>query len=1425
MSQAFIELDRRFEEFSITDRPEDVAQKSYIAALLDQKVGIGWDELLQKKRLLVILGEPGSGKTCELAAQQAKFPKSSFFLRLNQLVNEEFLTILGGEELRQFTAWKNGNEDATFFLDAVDESKIQRDDDFVIALERVRNAIDQALPRARFVISSRISEWKSPVDNATVDKLLGETRQQQKESASDVFVVTILPLNFAQIRQFATASGVENPQDFMHALEEGNASAFAGRPLDVSHLYAYWAEKGHLGNLTVLTEFMIERLLREVPNKEKQDILSPEKARMGAEHLAAAVILCRNFRIQISDNALHDQAKLISPAQVLPESWLTAERRALIDRALFDGASHGSVSFHHRNHIEYLTASWIERLMSCNCGFAALEDLLFAKVDGQTTLRPYLAPIAAWLVTEGQETWRLRLISLLLVVAPEIHLAHGDPEALPIEYRRQVLRNLISRFQGRKLVRLDWDRPAMVRLAAPELAQDIIGYLLDKEISEDLRCDLLVLVRAGKLHECVPAALTIFADPETSDNLKIYAVTVVRDIGTHEHRQQLALAWPLLPDLTNRLLCRLCEALFAESIDVASLLKIIHRSHKVPRFSTDLQYTLKQLLTPDLDAEIAQRLLQEFLLLIKAPPLQSESPHISIKFYWVAQLLTMCLLHSFKATKKGSAYYELMTNGVLVLQYVERYAGANLAQIDKKEMQAILNHLDADQELRQCIFWNRMARCREKHGKEPEPHQLQSYDTLTIITKADLPWLLAAANGNLPRPDRLLALQLADNVLYSARSLPVAVWLLCRASIGDAKFLALSWQHLVFRLKAPFVRLWWKYITRKIFDKYWWRYHHSILSRYFHYLRDKWWLWRHLPGLSKGLYPDTLGNIVRHAKSKNSSQYGDSDWISVEKKWGKAVSSAIMQGCILTWKHSSPRFPHEQNDRFSTDLRTIAGLVGLQTMWKQGSLDFASLSTQEVEIIVRHACNELNGFPDWFADLWAKRPSETGKVLELAIAGEWLYSTEQEHVYDVTARLVGEKNRVIAISEWLIVFLQRADPAHPKILEYALNIITLGERRIADQLATIAPTRIQNYGQKHQSWLTWLHVWMQVDALAAMNYLDAILATKSAEEADELVLLLCSALSGRDRDHMQMNTPSCLSTAALKRLIPLVYRHIRIADDIDRAGGGVYSPGPRDYAQRFRSQLMSILAANPGAEPDAVLRFLFTLPELERERDWILHLIDQRKRQRADAAPWAAQDIRHFAERFCNEPRSDAGLFQLTCRLINNIKNDIECSENASNRKQVRIDDREKDLQGFLARELNERSLKWFSVTQESEVDLAQRPDLRIERPTLNPLPVEVKLANLNHWPIHKLLERLENQLIGQYLRAANVSFGIYILGNTDPKRKWEVPGTRAMINFSELVAHIQDSAKRIQASLPAGVDGIEVIGIDFSDPKSRTLS
>jgi hypothetical protein len=661
----------------------------------------------------------------------------------------------------------------------------------------------------------------------------------------------------------------------------------------------------------------------------------------------------------------------------------------------------------------------------------------------------------------------------------------------------------------------------------------------------------------------------------------------------------------------------------------------------------------------------------------------------------------------------------------------------------------------------------------------------------------------------------------ADKLWTDRKSLLPSVWKLLIRTKGNSELVALCRQYVWSRLRAPFMGVWHRHFRHKLLERYWWNIRLRRIKDFRQKIHDKWWLWRHLADLRKGLYPPTLSYFARLVGGDSSNQYGGSDWSKVTEEWGEKISAAAKQGCMVSWRQFSPPLPHEKEERNSVDHRLIVGLVGLQMLWYEKHLDFAELSADEVDLLVRYACNELNGFPEWFASLLAARPVDTAKTLEKAVAGEWSYPAEMEHVHDVVATLAWMPEPTEILARIVINCLLVGDPLNPRMLDYGLAVIIRSAENPPSKLLDVVRARVVAYMPEQEQWFNWMNIWLQLDAMQALNYLESILAGLS-EGANELVVRLCAVMHGRHDGQNQFRNPSYIKPKALARLISLVHRYVREAEDIDRANQGAYSPGARDHAQRFRARLLEILGSSKEPDADEGLRSLLDIPALSGSRDWILHLLDGRKYLLVDDAPWVPGDVRVFAKHYSSEPRSDYQLFRLVVRQLRDIKNHVECSENAANRLSIRSGDLEKDFRGYLHSQMVERSLNWFSVTQESEVDLEQRPDIRVERQGLNPLPIEIKLANLKHWSVEKLLERLENQLIGQYLRPANVRHGIYVLGNTDPKRRWKMPGTGELIDFCALVSIIQNRAAALQSELRAGVDGIDVISIDFSDPREK---
>jgi len=309
-------------------------------------------------------------------------------------------------------------------------------------------------------------------------------------------------------------------------------------------------------------------------------------------------------------------------------------------------------------------------------------------------------------------------------------------------------------------------------------------------------------------------------------------------------------------------------------------------------------------------------------------------------------------------------------------------------------------------------------------------------------------------------------------------------------------------------------------------------------------------------------------------------------------------------------------------------------------------------------------------------------------------------------------------------------------------------------------------------------------------------------------------LLTCAGFHDRGyRIRVRLSDPRHLTVAILRRLIPLVYSHIRPEDDINRAGS--YTPETRDDAQEFRNALFRCLAESPDPAAAEALRDLSQLADFVRFRDLLLHFREENLQRCADQERWQPDDIRKFAQNYEVNPRTDRDLFRIVLGRFKDIKADVELSD-LGLRTHLRPGDLESALRIWIAQELIRRSRQRYTVPQEAVIDQSQRPDIRLENPQTDAVSVEVKWAQ--RWSFNDLLGALEDQLLGQYLRAHNSRHGILLLGLIERDRKnWQRPDG-CLVDFPELIKLLQARAVQLEEQHPE-VKRLEVVGIDFRNP------
>ena len=535
-------IERTFQDIP-DGKIEDADQHEFLVSLGWSR-GISWNDLLRSKRILIV-SEAGAGKTHECQEQSKRLSNAgepAFFVELSSLATVDLRDLFDSEEAERLDSWiSSPDEESTFFLDSVDELKLTQHS-FKLALTRFKKGIKDQLHRAKIVITTRPilfderlirellpippAQPKGSKEERFAEIMTREPLQQHNaDDANDPLgwrLVALLPLSDEQIKEFASQQGVENPEHLLEDLQRRKAQSFARRPQDLIELCADWRENRRIRihRDQVKTNIYV-KLEARVDRREACE-LSSNKAWEGASRLALAMQVMRLFTIRhsaASDITRGDAA--LNPLRILSD-WQPNEVKTLLERPLFGFASYGRVRFHHRSVIEYLAAERLTYLREQRMPLKALRRLIFAETKDKIIVRPSKRPVAAWLALNIPS-----IFELLRDNEPEVLLNEGDPEALSLAQRKEILRAFANRYCSSGWRGMDVPSIQVERFASADLADEIRQLWQGGVENPEVRLLLIGLIGAGNITFCADIAYSLLENtnsPDTDDTEKIKAL-------------------------------------------------------------------------------------------------------------------------------------------------------------------------------------------------------------------------------------------------------------------------------------------------------------------------------------------------------------------------------------------------------------------------------------------------------------------------------------------------------------------------------------------------------------------------------------------------------------------------------------------------------------------------------------------------------------------------------------------------------------------------------------------------------------------------------------------------------------------------------------------------------------------------------------
>ncbi len=502
-------------------------------------------ENIQKTSCLILLGEPGVGKTTTLNSeikilsdQLVGKTDVLFHKNLNEYGDESRLI----REIFESTIileWLKGQYHLHLFLDSLDECLLEIPKLAAIFRNQSHKIKDHA-SRLSLRISCRTGDWPETLTNEFY-AIWGKENVRTYE---------LTPLRRKDVFEAAQTLGLD-ANCFIEAIEKKEIQSLAGNPITLNFLLEEFKNTqefpGSKGELYLRgCEHLCTENNPDRESAQRTGSLSPTRRLALASRLAAVMIFCNRSSILTKSNVsdLDETNLTLSMLQEGEEttgsytfSFTERDMRETVKQtALFSGRGPNRFGFAHQSYAEFLAARY---LALHQLSIQQIKSLIQLSNDPDQMVIPQLKETTAWLnsiVPEmAQETIKIDPQSML----------SGDIESMESRFRRDLVESLLKQFEQQKISDGDWGRYSQYqKLKHPKLAFQLKPYIEDKTKDLLVRRVAIDIAEACEIKELQELLADIALD--NSDVLHIreqaaHAVAQIADESTRLRLKPLAL--------------------------------------------------------------------------------------------------------------------------------------------------------------------------------------------------------------------------------------------------------------------------------------------------------------------------------------------------------------------------------------------------------------------------------------------------------------------------------------------------------------------------------------------------------------------------------------------------------------------------------------------------------------------------------------------------------------------------------------------------------------------------------------------------------------------------------------------------------------------------------------------------------------------
>jgi len=1394
---------------------------------------LAWPDLL-RERIVVVLGEAGVGKTVELQ-ERTRILKSegqfAFFLSLSRLRSRELPGALDDStERKTYDAWFQSRHQAHFFLDAVDEAQLESLDVLVDALRNFVDSLGSRLSRASVVVSCRGSDWYGLNLGRTVDRyLIGPlaralprqrvvqnpdgsadslpvSSQRNSSETLNAYVVRLDPLSDDDAKTLSYQFGVKDPDSFWEVVRSRGYRSMATRPLDLRWMAKTWIDEGALGTYA---EFMhtavTQRLLAPNERREKSiKAVAPEKLLAGVETLSATCLLTGQLFVRLDRIDGQEGRDSFCAAEVLPD-WRKAEVETLLSSGIFDGESFGRVWISDRKTRDYLSAQWVKRLIANGLSKTEMRKLFVRRVFGDWVGVAANSSMLGWLASFDASAR-----DLAIEHAPEFLLFWGDAQGLGASDLELTLVRLIEKIRaGYHVSRWQVDETVFRRIGAQmdrHAIARLLKYANDVPIAETL---IVAIIDCASITEAVPELASLYADDAVELFVKVH---VVRAFDTLGRDQDYA---TIKADLLGGKLqyaalgAAACELLFPRFLAPGELLTtLLHSTSDRSLSFGEMSRAFNFELIPKMDLRAATTISEGLLQALIEPAEQYEHRYANDnprEDGWLLNTLSY-LLNRILDIVEGESHIP----DVALALAMRIDALADSAYVERREFVRLHTNIERFAQFRKNV----VMRCAA-YGKSNFPVRLVAPRGGAVVTLGanDIAWIqgVAADKTRLqPESDAAFELLRMLTARHAGKRREKILNKTARARDTSARLASLRSEQESRQSSAALSEKFDREAEERRTESDQ-QFQASVST-----------LRQHIDSISDGSNVNALWYMAQQVQSSSSgTKLSDVDFDAMRSRFGAKLTKAAKQGLRLTWRNW---MPPAYAEGAGIPARLVLGLAGI-ALELRDPIAAQSAPGSEAEQLALYAIHELNGAPDWFADLAASHPDIVACAISPAVVRE-LQACAPTEGYSRFLEILRRSPDALCISMTkMLSGLAKGDRiASPFILSSLLKLMRDKGAISAPDLRKIVKSRFSMAAKAGLSEhiAVWFSLWAEWDAMAAWASLRRYVEShKSQTEA------IAEDVGNRTGSTFVDDVIAGNGPAVAATLLAEIYVYMRNAllpeNELHRAGGAAYSPTKRDHAQEARDRMLTAISRIPGACANSALIRLRDMATVRHEQEFVSNLILEHATAEAERENrWSPHQVAEFGNSFFRTPRTEAELFDFALARIADIRLNVEEGPFSEREILARVGRIERNLQLWFAAKLHQWPQRAYATTREEELDARKKSDIQL-RLAGHAVCVEIKTLGrtCGKYSAADLVDTLERQLVRQYLRGSNSKHGVLLLFLVEP-RKWTHPKTRQKLGLSQLVEYLNDEAKRLLRTHP-DLGGLEVVAIDCTEPFALT--